>query len=227
MVYQLGADVVRRRQAPPLVAQNPFVTPAPVAPPVEVMDSDPLWDDAIVLSGPSTPAAAPHVDISDESPWPTMETSHRPSVCVMGLHGGAGATTLAGLLGGDVLEVGGLWPVATGWERPLPSLPVVAVARTHYQGLTVASRFARLWAAGALPSSTLLGLVLVDDGPKLVASQRQAAKRLGRMTPHGWHLPWNEMWRIQPPIPQTTPIRARRVIENIRAQARNHRKDVP
>lgn len=216
-----------RRREVPAAARNPFLTVAAAVPAVEVLDRDPLWDDAVVLGGPATPAAAPDVDVSDVQPWPTVQTNDRPTVFVMALHGGAGASTLAGLLGDDAADTGQRWPVAAGWERPLPSLPVVAVARTHHHGLQAADRLARLWAAGELPGSTLLGLVLVDDAPRLLTQQRRTARRLGRMTPRGWHLPWNEVWRIQPPTPETTPIRVRRTVDSIRASARGHRKDAP
>ncbi|WP_159796666.1 DUF6668 family protein [Puerhibacterium puerhi] len=161
------------------------------------------------------------MDVSHDEPWPVAEVTSRPWVCVIGLHGGAGASTLARLLGDGALDAGRAWPVAAGWERPLPSLAVVAVARTHHEGLAAAERFARLWAAGTLTGSHLLGLVLVDDGPRLLAAQKQTARRLARMTPHGWHLPWVERWRVEPADLSSSPLRTRQVVKNLRAQARD------
>jgi hypothetical protein len=202
--------------------QNPFVTAAAPAPAAvqEDVTGDPLWDDALSLSGPARPESAPHVNVGDERPWPIVETADRPTLCVMGLHGGAGASTVTALLGPDALDVGQLWPVAAGWERPLPTLNVLAVARTNRAGLAAADRFARLWAAETLPASRLVGLVLVDDGPRLTTAQRSAARRLGRMTPHGWHLPWIEAWRVEEVHLSSSSLRVRQVIKNIRALAR-------
>ncbi|VTR76033.1 hypothetical protein CHMI_00789 [Cellulomonas hominis] len=138
-----------------------------------------------------------------------------PQICVMGVHGGAGTTTVASLLGAAALDVGTAWPVASGWARPLPVLSVVAVARTHHRGIEAATRLARLWATGALADSRLVGLVLVDDGPNLTVAQRKAARQLGRMTPHGWHLPWQEAWRVTAPELPTAPARVRRVMTSI------------
>lgn len=138
----------------------------------------------------------------------------------MGLHGGAGATTLSRLLGEGVQDVGTSWPVAAGWARPLPQLPVLAVARTHLAGMRAADRLARLWADDRLSRSRLVGLVLIDDAPRLLPSQKQAAKRLARMTPHGWHLPWTDRWRVEDASLETATLRSRQVIKNLRAVAR-------
>lgn len=220
--------MIRRKRAPATPApQNPFVA-STAAPPValqEEVSGDALWDDALSLTGPARPESAPHVDVSSERPWPVVETAERPTVCVMGLHGGAGASTVTALLGPDALDVGRAWPVASGWERPLPTLAVVAVARTNRAGLEAADRFARLWAAETLRASRLVGLVLVDDAPRLTVAQRSAARRLGRMTPHGWHLPWMEAWRVEPVNLSSSPLRVRQVIKNVRALARETERD--
>ncbi|MCB7138246.1 DUF6668 family protein [Cellulosimicrobium marinum] len=220
--------MIRRKREPAVPApQNPFVAAA-APPPAAVQEEaagDPLWDDALSLTGPARPQSAPDVDVSDERPWPVVETGDRPALCVMGLHGGAGASTVTALLGPDALDVGQHWPVASGWERPLPRLNVVAVARTHRAGLAAADRFAKLWAADTLPASRLVGLVLVDDGPRLTAAQRSAARRLGRMTPHGWHLPWMEAWRVEEARLSSSPLRVRQVIKNVRALARETERD--
>lgn len=193
------------------------------------MEPDELLGSALSLEGPRRPASAPTVDATDVEPWPVVEVRveprSRPWLCVMGLHGGAGASTVATLLGDDVLDVGTAWPVADGWERPLPSLPVLAVARTHLAGIAAADRLARLWAADRLSRSHLVGLVLIDDAPRLLASQKQAARRLARMTPHGWHIPWTDRWRVEEPSLETSSLRTRQVIKNLRAIARETEGD--
>lgn len=199
---------------------NPFI---PVAEPepqrVEVDEPDPVWNNAVSLRGPSTPAAVPASNVDGLAPWPTSNTLDRPLLTVIGLHGGAGATTLCSLLGEDVVDGHGVWPVFTGWDRPLPDMPVLAVARTHHAGVAAASRFARLWGADQLPSSRLLGIVMTDDAPKLTAQQRNVARRLGQMTPHGWHIKWQESWRHEAPTAAGITGGVRRTIANIRSLA--------
>lgn len=199
---------------------NPFIPAA--APEVQVVEPDEpdaVWNNAVALRGPSTPAAVPGSNIDGIAPWPTKNTLDRPLLTVIGLHGGAGATTLCSLLGDDVVDGHGAWPVFTGWDRPLPDMPVLAVARTHHAGVAAASRFARLWGADQLPASRLLGIVMVDDAPKLTSQQRLVARRLGQMTPHGWHVPWQEAWRHEAPTPAHIGGRLRRVLANIRSLA--------
>ena len=206
---------------------NPFVTPAtpPQDPGGEVVEPDALWDDELSAQGPARPASAPQVDVADVEAWPVVDVMQRPVVCVMGLHGGAGATTVAELLGPDAMDVGRAWPVAAGWERPLPVLPVVAVARLHRAGIAAAERLARLWAADTLTRSRLVGLVLIDDAPKLLQAQKESARRLARMTPHGWHLGWNDRWRVEPATLESAGLRARQVIKNVRAIVRQNEQE--
>lgn len=216
-----------RRAVTGLTAQgNPFIPGEAPPPQEEVVEDDPLWNGAMSLRGPSSPEAAPRVDVSAEQPWPTVDVVNRPLVTVVGLHGGSGASLVSGLLGADALDVGRSWPVFAGWDRPAPSLPVVVTARTNYEGVAAASRFARLWAAQTLPSSTLLGIVLIDDGPKLSSQQRSVVRRVGQMTPNGWHLPWNESWRLSRPSLEASPFRVRRIINNIRTLAQSTNGDL-
>ncbi len=213
--------MARRSQSETPASAHPWIPQdAPTAQQVETIEADPLWGDALALNGPSSPAAAPFVDVSQDVPWPVIETTRDASVCVMGLHGGAGASLFTHLIGKTALDTERQWPLYTGWTRPLPTLPVLAVARTHYEGVAAATRLARLWAAGALPDSAqLLGIVMVDDGPKLVKDQERAVKRVAQMVPNGWHVRWNETWRLSRPSYETAPARVRRIIDNIRSLA--------
>ena len=148
-------------------------------------------------------------------------------VHVVGLHGGAGISTIAGLLreeaanlalpGAAAHENNMTWPVSS-----VPGAPVnvIAVARTHYHGLLAAERFALAWAAGVLPGR-LLGIVFVDDGPQLAKAQLKAIDRIGRMTPHGWRIPWAEAWRLAPPALKASSPRVRWIIRRIRKLAQN------
>lgn len=202
---------------------NPFVQAAePVAATTEPLDLDALFgadSAALALHGPSAPSGLT-VPIADgQTPWPTQEISRAVPIAVLGLHGGAGTTTVVELLGADAYDAGTRWPVFAGWERPTPAVPVVAVARTHHRGLDAVTRFAGQWASGGLPGGPLIGVVLVDDAPKLTAAQHTAARRALRMTPHGWHVRWQEPWRLTPPDLSAAPKRVRDTIRNIRATA--------
>nr|WP_147640492.1 DUF6668 family protein [Nesterenkonia massiliensis] len=93
------------------------------------------------------------------------------------------------------------------------------MARTHYAGLEAADAFLRQWAAGELQESRLLGLVLVDDAPRLLNSQAQEAKRLLKLSPRGTHIPWNEQWRVEPPDTDALPRRLKKIVRGYRALA--------
>ncbi|MFB7800422.1 DUF6668 family protein [Isoptericola sp. NPDC056134] len=221
------------------MSNNPFlVSPARTRREAQaLMEADPLWDDQasgvggdVAVVGPATPELVGPVDTENLEDWPTTVLNDVPDLCVMGLHGGAGASTLLQLLSPadegagagptpTVGEAGREWPVANAWLTPAPMVRVVAVARTHHHGLDRADRLARLWAAGRLPGAELVGLVLVDDGPRLTKAQAQAVRRLARMTPRGWHLPWAERWRWESPSPSTCGLRVRRIAASILAAA--------
>lgn len=165
-----------------------------------------------MFHGPQSPDEVAVEPQTHSAPWPQTTVTDFRAVTVFGLHGGAGTTTVASLFGEGALDAGTGWPVAGGWTRPLPTLHVLAVARTHYAGLAAAEAFTHQWATGRLPASTLLGLVLVDDGPTLTDGQKKAVKRLARKVPRGAHLPWIETWRHLPPDPERLPRRLTKII---------------
>lgn len=105
-------------------------------------------------------------------------------------HGGAGATTLATVLGGG--DAG-----RRGWPRYRAAQPgVILVARTHAAGLQAAQRASRQWASGAVGSVRLVGLVAVADTPgRLPRSLRQWLKLVTGGFPRTWVVPWHEPWR--------------------------------
>lgn len=195
---------------------NPFVD-APGSSAQSLSDDDGLLGSEALYYGPTSPDEITTTADSDAPPWPHTTVMDFRTVTVFGLHGGAGATTIASLFGQDALDAGTGWPMAGGWTRPLPTLDVLAVARTHYAGLAAAEAFTNQWAAGRLPSSSrLLGLVLVDDGPALTEGQRKAVKRLLRKTPRGAHVPWMETWRHAPPDPEQLPRRLVKIVNAFR-----------
>lgn len=204
---------------------NPFVRPSPHSPPVVEVDlgEDEVLGRALSVRGPAVPLL-----ITPDSPsllssgaLVRREMTTTPTLCVAGAHGGAGATTLSALLGSGAFDAGVSWPVASGWVRPLPVLPVVLAARTHGAGLAAAERVAKAWASGELTQSRLVGLVLIDDAPRLTKTQKSAAARVARMTPMGWHIGWDPQWRETPlpPAGQPLPARVRRTLDQIRRSA--------
>jgi uncharacterized protein DUF6668 len=116
----------------------------------------------------------------------------------VGVHGGAGESTLARLMEGSS-AAGHAWPVpATSAGSARPS--VVLVARTHASGLRAAQAAATEWAAGDVPVR-LLGLVLVADAPgRTPRPLRDLARLVVGGVPSAWHVPWHEPWRLGDPI---------------------------
>lgn len=177
---------------------NPF-TQAPLEQPQESPEMrDDVLGEQTVITGPQKPLASVSAP-ADLIPWPRTQIEEHRLITVVGLHGGAGTSTVAAMLGEQALDGGTGWPVASGWVRPLPRLNVVAVARTHWAGIAAAEDFTQQWISGELNDSRLLGLILVDDAPRLLEWQRRAVKRLLRKAPLGAHIPWVESWRVQPP----------------------------
>lgn len=188
--------------------QNPLVrAPEPEAAEVPEIFDD-LLGDAVGYEGPQEPL---YTVPTGKEPWPRVHVGEHKLITVAGLHGGAGASTVAQLFGDVAVDAGQGWPVASGWKRPLPTLGVIAVARAHYVGLAAADEFTRQWAARELTESRLLGLVIVDDAPRLLDAQIQEVKRLLKLTPYGAHLPWNEEWRVGPPG-QALPRRLKKIV---------------
>lgn len=208
-----------RRPSPPTQPGHPWIASPVVETAAESVERDPLWKDAVLLDGPAHAGSFAGSIATDDPDVPLLELVTRPSVCVMGLHGGAGASTLTRLLGGGALDTELRWPVYAGWARPRPSVPVIAVARTHYVGLEAVSRFARLWAGNRLPDSRLIALVLIDDGPKLLKDQQLAVRRAAAMLPKNGHIVWQESWRLSSPSLQAAPPRVRRLITQLQTLA--------
>ena len=210
-----------RRGAP--AGRNPFLPAAPetVVDPTEA-ERDPLLGDEIAVTGPPQPLGI-LADPADIARLPARRVTETPALWVVGLHGGAGATTVASLLGEGTQEAGRCWPLppdSEPGEAAGQPAPVLLVARTHAAGLDAAASAARVWASGHLGDLPLVGLVLVDDAPKLPKSLAAGCARVSGMTPRCWHLAWRESWREQVvPTPGTLPFRVRRTVKDIRTRA--------
>ena len=117
----------------------------------------------------------------------------------LGVHGGAGVTTLERAVAGG-RDAGLAWPVSV--ESPA----VVLVARSSANGIQAAQNAARQWASGMVPGVDLLGLVVVADAPgrrpgvlrnlvRLVPAPRPACGRSRGWSPGG---SVNRPWRTCP-----------------------------
>lgn len=202
---------------------NPFVQVEAPAPEDGPELPDLIMGARTVELGPQSPETL-DVPATGLPAWPRTNVSDHRAVTVFGLHGGAGASTVAALFDGVAVDAGTGWPVASGWVRPLPTLDVLAVARTHYAGLEAAESFTQQWAAGELPESRLLGLVLVDDGPNLSKAQVSTVRRLLKKVPKGAHLPWIDQWRHAPVDPTQLPSRVKKIVKVITNATRNGEK---
>jgi hypothetical protein len=105
----------------------------------------------------------------------------------LGVHGGAGVSTLAAFLPGGA-QAHRRWPdPAHGGPRA-----VVLVCRTSLAGLERARDAARQWAASDVPAGLLLGgAVAVADAPgRLPRPQAEALRLLSGAVPRLWTVPW-------------------------------------
>ncbi|GAA0207473.1 DUF6668 family protein [Glutamicibacter creatinolyticus] len=174
---------------------------------------DDLMGDSLLVTGPSAPGLSPTLEAPTDT-WPSQEIGPLKGIAVMGLHGGAGATTLTTLLGEAASEVGQVWPMShNAWTGSAWPIPVIAVARTDHHGLTAADRFIRSWANEQLTGSKLSALVLIEAGPRISDARKKASRRLLRMVPRGTHIPWMDSWLDTPPDPARLPLRIKRIIK--------------
>lgn len=106
----------------------------------------------------------------------------------LGVHGGAGESTMADLLGGHTCDH--RWPDTGDSEA---RAAVFLVARQSAHGLEAAKRAARDWAAGSHPTIDLLGLVVVAGAPgKPAKTLRSQTRVVGGGVPRTWVVPWIE-----------------------------------
>ncbi|MZE68038.1 hypothetical protein GTW93_03470, partial [Streptomyces sp. SID5789] len=80
------------------------------------------------VAAPESPDRGPAAPEMPRGPSPT----EAPGFSWIGVHGGAGVTTLAGVFGGQ--------DCGQGWPGPGDPPSVLLVARTHAAGLTAAGR---------------------------------------------------------------------------------------
>jgi hypothetical protein len=262
MVDSMPTTVAMRARAgsipPGQSPGNPLVpTRAPQPepdPPVE--HSDILGEHVSVARGPQHPLGL-HTDAY--SPYLALEPVQEDRLCwLVGVHGGAGVSTLAVLLddhlvaerdtdaGGRDGDAGGRDGDVDGhgevgetvgelrdfpypqWDRAAPPR-VVLVAWTHAWGLHRAAAALEQWHSGDT-RTTLLGLVLVGDGPRKLPDglARQVTRLRDGTAPRLWHLPYTDRLRTVVTIPEVAELphseRARKTLREIAARARAARQ---
>lgn len=195
---------------------NPFLPPSS-SPERAELDGDDL-SAPVMTSGPAEPTGAPAPqDPVLRIPSRIDATRAYPGlvVQVVGLHGGAGTSTVASLLGREAIDCGcGLVGLVD------LELPVVLVARTHARGLQLVKRAAAQWASGGLSGIALLGVVLVDDAPALSKGLHREVKSVERALPHAWHVSWSEDFRHSLELPgEASGGRLRRIRKSLLDQA--------
>ena len=117
----------------------------------------------------------------------------------IGVHGGAGESTLEQLLEGS-RAAGHAWPVPPPGTHAAARPSVVLVARTHAHGLRAAQAAAREWASGDVPVR-LLGLLLIADAPgRLPRALRDLSRLVAGGVPASWSIGWYEPWRLGTPV---------------------------
>jgi hypothetical protein len=122
---------------------------------------------------------------------PRLDSDPAGRLHIVGVHGGAGETTVASLVP-DSVEGFGSWPVepVENGRDPHPT-PVVLVARTHVHGLLAASAAVEEWLFGEVFPVWVVGLVLVADAPgRLPRKLRELEQELTQIAPRVWRVPY-------------------------------------
>jgi hypothetical protein len=142
-----------------------------------------------VLSGDVLPV--PRADVRLQARL--LEAEERCARCWwLGVHGGAGETTLANLFAG-IPAADHHWPISDGPRKT----SVVLVARTNFCGMVAAQAAMRDWSANYRRHVQVLGLVLIADRPgKLPRPLLDLQRTLAGATPNLWRLPWMESWTL-------------------------------
>lgn len=153
--------------------------------------------------GPSNPPVAP-APLNPALVLPEWwhgraASAERPSavtVQVVGLHGGAGTSTVAALLGDEAHDAeGGLAGLAT------MNRPILFVARTNGRGLDLALRAGQQYASRGFDPVPVLGIVLVHDAPTLSKGLARQLRSAQKALPNSWTVAWDENLRHDVALP--------------------------
>jgi len=134
---------------------------------------------------------------------PVPGVGRAPLWWLLGVHGGAGASTLAHVLA-PAADSGRRWPGVFDRESPF----VVLVARETITGLTRAHDLLRQHHSGFAGSCEVLGLITVAARPgRMPAEIRRYRDVVGSLAGQVWQIPWYEEWTLVEPekLPIWTP----------------------
>ncbi|GAB2723013.1 DUF6668 family protein [Arthrobacter bambusae] len=169
---------------------------------------------ALTPTGATRPQlSVPQPDHADRLPrWNVSGIT--PDYWWLGVHGGAGETSLA-RLDKRTRAAEHHWPLTAS------ASVVVLVARSNVSGLRAAQLAATEWASGTVPGIRVAGLAVLADAPgRLPREIREFARVVGGGVPLLWHFPWIESWRFGHDVPpEELPKEARTVLDQVRIAA--------
>lgn len=203
---------------------NPFMNRAEMEEaPVEqepAIEVDAVLGDRVETSGPKQPLAV-RTDATPATPVPLAVSTSTSPLRAVAAHGGAGVTTLCELLGDALASDGeGKWPQAHAWVPESAHGRVLLTARSHRAGLLAAREVLTAWHAGAYADGLeLMGILILDDAPRLSKGQVAEVKSLTAMAPRGWHMPWQESLRMMAPSDASLSARAKWTLSRVRHHA--------
>lgn len=178
------------------------------APPAPLETSPPNWG-ALAPTAPQPGVAVPeHADR-----LPRIERAMQASSWLLGVHGGAGESTLETLIVGS-RAAGHAWPMPA--QRGLVNR-VLLLARTNDRGLTAAQLALTEWASQSLGDVIQLqGIVFIADAPGRLPKQlRDRMEIIGGGAPRRWTIPWVEQWRSEPASVASSPREVDRIISDL------------
>lgn len=184
------------------------------------VEASAVLGDRVETSGPKQPLAV-SADATTAARVPLAVSTSTSPVRAVAAHGGAGVTTLCGLLG-DALanDSEGQWPQAHAWVPESAHGRVLLLARSHRAGLLAAHEILTAWHGGAYDAGLgLMGILILDDAPRLSKGQVAEIKSLTAMAPRGWHLPWQESLRMTAPSEVSLSARAKWTLSRVRHHA--------
>lgn len=153
--------------------------------------------------------SVPQPDQADRLPRRNA-AGKEPAFWWLGVHGGAGETSLA-RLDKNTKAAEHHWPLTAAGSV------VVLVARSNIPGLRAARLAATEWASDSLPGIHVAGLVVMADAPgRLPKDIRDFARVVGGGVPHMWHFPWVDGWRYGHNVAaEELPKEARTTLEQV------------